>query len=153
MLDTANNVYGQFDDPGTIEELGDFLSTRYGIQSPLADLLSTDLEEIMARGMQKGEYLGIHLAGQTACHHLAFTHENIDWQVWLDTGEKALPRELLITYKQLPGQPQYTAMIERIGELSEVPDSLFAFQPPEGAEKVKVQPVENPDEATSPQGE
>jgi len=153
MLDTANNVYGQIDDPGTIEQLVDLLSERYGVQSPLADLFSPDLEEIMADGMQTGEYLGIHLAGRTECHHLAFTDENIDWQVWIDTGEKALPRKLLITYKQLPGQPQYTAMVERIEELSEVADDVFAFEPPEGAEKVKVQPVESPEDSDSPQGE
>ena len=36
----------------------------------------------------------------------------MDWQIWIEQGEKALPRKLVITYKDSPGYPQFTVFRE-----------------------------------------
>ena len=44
------------------------------------------------------------------CHHLAFAQEHVDWQVWIEDGAQPLVRKFVITYKDEPGAPQYTAI-------------------------------------------
>ena len=43
---------------------------------------------------------------------LLFTQENVDWQIWIDAGEKAVPRKIVITYKNEADQPQYEAVLD-----------------------------------------
>jgi len=30
----------------------------------------------------------------------------VDWQIWIEQGEKPVPRKVVITYKELPARPQ-----------------------------------------------
>ena len=80
-----------------------------------------------------GEYLGIHLAAGVPCHHLAFSQEAIDWQIWIDAGPQPLPRKIVISYAGEPGAPQYTATIRRWNLDPAFPEDLFRFEAPEGA--------------------
>ena len=45
------------------------------------------------------------------CHHLAFTQENVDWQVWIQDGPQPFIRKFVITHKNEPGAPEFTALI------------------------------------------
>ena len=76
---------------------------------PLADFLYADPYAVLMEGVTYGRYLGIHQAAGVACHHLAFSQDTIEWQIWIDAGEKPLPRKLVISYVQEPGEPQYSA--------------------------------------------
>ncbi len=80
---------------------------------PLADLLYSDPYAVLMAGVTYGRYLGIHQAAGVACHHLAFSQATIEWQIWIDAGDKPLPRKLVISYVQEPGEPQYSAVIRR----------------------------------------
>jgi hypothetical protein len=89
-------------------------------------------------GVQRGEYVGIHEVAGVSCHHLAFEQATIDWQIWIDAGEKALPRKLVITYKTEDEVPQYTVTIRKWNLQATLPDALFAFTPPQGATRIDV---------------
>ena len=106
---------------------------------PLVDLLYSDPYAVLIEGVTYGRYLGIHQAAGVACHHLAFSQDTIEWQIWIDAGEKPLPRKLVISYVQEPGEPQYSAVIRRWNLESSVPEGLFTFEAPEGAQKVDAQ--------------
>jgi hypothetical protein len=95
-------------------------------------------EDVYARLMesvQRGVYLGIHRVGDVSCHHLSFEQESIDWQLWIDAGEKPLPRKLVIAYKTEDEVPQYAVTIGKWNLNPDVPEELFQFEPPEGAER------------------
>ena len=55
------------------------------------------------------------------CHHLAFVERDIDWQVWIEDGTRRTPRKVVITYKSIPGAPQFSAVLS---------DWDFATRPP-----------------------
>jgi hypothetical protein len=40
------------------------------------------------------------------CDHYAFRQGNIDWQIWITTGSKPLPRKLVITNRSDEARPQ-----------------------------------------------
>ncbi len=138
LYDGDDNVYGQVEIPGTVEEMMDTLIERYGVSTPLADLLSTNPREVMSAEMQTAHYLGPGMVGDHDCDHLAFTGENVDWQIWIDAGEVPQLRKLAITYKLLEGEPKYTVVIESVTPLSDVSEDEFAFEPPEGADEIEI---------------
>jgi hypothetical protein len=73
-----------------------------------------------------------------ACDHLAFRGEATDWQFWIDRGEKPLIQKIVLTYKELQGEPQITARILNWNIQPTIADDLFEFSPPEGARQIKV---------------
>ena len=42
------------------------------------------------------------------CDHLAFRNLETDWQIWIERGERPLPRKYVITSKTVATAPQYT---------------------------------------------
>jgi hypothetical protein len=143
-LDKEHNVYATIDAPATIDATIDKIADEYGIEQPLTDFLYADPYAVLMAGVTYGRYLGLHQAAGVACHHLAFSQETIEWQIWIDAGDKPLPRKLVISYVQEPGEPQYSAVIRRWNLESAVPQGLFTFEAPEGAQKIDAQSRKRP---------
>jgi hypothetical protein len=145
ILDKDHNVYATIEAPGTIDATFDKLADEYGLELPLADFLFSDPYAVLMEGVTYGRYLGLHQAAGVACHHLAFSQDTIEWQIWIDAGDKPLPRKLVISYVQEPGEPQYSAVIRRWNLESAVPEGLFAFEAPEGAQRVDAKDMRRPE--------
>jgi hypothetical protein len=139
VLDKEHNVYATIEAPATIDATLDKLQDEYGVVLPLVDFLYSDPHAVLMEGVTYGRYLGIHQAAGVACHHLAFSQATIEWQLWIDAGDKPLPRKLVISYVEEPGEPQYSAAIRRWSLDSKVPEGLFTFEAPEGAQKIDAQ--------------
>jgi hypothetical protein len=149
-LDKEDNTYVTVEMPATIDAVLDKLADEYGIVVPLSDILYSDPYATLMEGVVYGEYRGIHLAAGVPCHHLAFSQEDIDWQIWIDAGPQPLPRKILITYAEEPGAPQYTAVIKRWSLDPKFTDELFHFVPPEGATSLTaIEPVPAPSASAS----
>jgi hypothetical protein len=142
VLDKDHNVYATIEAPATIDATIDKLQDEYGVVLPLTDLLYADPYAVLMAGVTYGRYLGMHLAAGVPCHHLAFSQETIEWQIWIDAGERPLPRKLAISYVDEPGEPQYSATIRRWTLDAKVPDGLFTFEAPEGAQKIDAQAMQ-----------
>ncbi len=136
LLDKEHNIYSSADIPGTIDELLDRLDEQFEVVIPLGELISADLHAQLTQQLQGASYIGLNQVGGTPCHHLAFRLDLLDFQLWLEAGESPLPRKLVITYKQEPGMPQYTAVFGRWNLKMETPDSLFEFEVPAGAREI-----------------
>ena len=136
VLDKARNLYLSVEKPGTIDTALDAIADDYGVVVPLSDLFYSDPYTTLMEGVLYGEYQGLHQAAGTLCHHLAFSQDAIDWQIWIDAGEQPLPRKLVITYVDEPGTPQYSAVIRRFTLDPKFPDGLFHFEAPEGAQPI-----------------
>jgi len=141
LLDRDNNVYSQAEAPGTIDQTMDMLVDKYGVTTPLADLLSNDLNSVLMKQAKTYRYLGLHYADGIKCHHIAATQKNIDWQIWVDARDVPQLRKIVITYKQQPGAPQYTAILKSFNAVSQFPVDTFTFKAPEGAKKISLLPV------------
>lgn len=154
ILDRDHNAYAQTEDPGTIDDLIDKMLERYGVVMPLADLLSADPFEVLMRNVRSGEYLGLHRVGVHSSHHLAFRQDEIDWQIWIDSGDEPLPRKMIITYKTLPGEPQYTMVLQGSISFTQAPvPNAFTFTAPGDAEEIEFLPVTSSEIGTAPPGE
>lgn len=138
LLDTEENLYSTFAAPPEIDAAIDFAIEQYGLSVPLADLLYSDPYKILTENVVEGFYVGKSRVQAHDCYHLLFIQNTIDWQLWIEIGYRPVPRKAVITYKQQPGAPQYTALLSDWDFTSPLPDSLFKFQPPEGAEQIDI---------------
>ena len=118
----------------------DFLTEEYDMHLPLADLLSDDPWSVFSERVTGGFTVGASEVEGHACTHLAFTQDNVDWQIWIDAGETPTPRKLVITYKQMPSFPEYEVVLD-LRPLDVTDEALFRFAAPDGYEKIEVLPT------------
>lgn len=144
LHDPKANEYAVVPMPATIDAAVDTLATKYGLVAPLADVLFSNPYESMTMHTQAGMYLGEHDVNGIACHHLAFRQAGADWQIWIEAGSQALPRKLVITYKALPGEPQFIAFLDNWNLAPTLAADLFRFTPPAGAKQIELSPVPPP---------
>ena len=141
VLDRDLDNYVVVDTPDNIADAILFLEDR-GVIFPLSDFVTGSFYAGVTTNIQTGDYLGLHLVGDRQCHHLAFTQDNIDWQIWIADGYEIVPCKLIITYKNLPESPQYTAYFGEWNFAPRLPDRLFNFVPPEGTSQIEFVPRE-----------
>jgi len=151
ILYTDKNLYSTFSAPKVIDEACDFAMEKYGLSIPIADLVYSDPYAVLIENVRSGFYEGLHMVNGIRCHHLAFTQENIDWQIWIEDGPQAVPRKLVITHKDLPGWPQYIAVLSDWNFSVRLPDILFTFETPDNAEQIEFLEVQE-DEENSEKG-
>ncbi|MBI5765020.1 MAG: DUF2092 domain-containing protein [Planctomycetes bacterium] len=138
VLDVEDNIFATEAVPGRVGEMLDYLVDKYDLVMPMADFLIGSTHESLLAAVDSGEYLGLHNVGDTACHHLLFKQESIDWQLWIDAGETAVPRKIVITYLDEPDQPQYIATMDNWDLSPHVASEIFNFSPPAGAKNVSM---------------
>jgi hypothetical protein len=138
LSDRLHNFYGSIRLSGSLDDAMDKAVERFGIEMPLEDFLRSDPYRDLIRDVQSGSDIGLVDVMGKQCEHLAFTQGNIDWQVWIETGARPVPRKFVITYKDEPGTPQFTAIFSKWDFNTPLPDFLFKFAPPPGATKIRV---------------
>ena len=137
---TINNkyekVYAQVDAPGSVDSFMALLHDKYSVAAPGLDLLSSKVFDVMTADILDAKHIGIAIIDGLECEHLAFRGTDVDWQIWIESGARPIPRRLVITNKSTAASPQY---VLRIKEWSnEVQSSSFDFTPGEGTKKVEI---------------
>ena len=103
---------------------------------PIADFVYENPYEILIENIDSGYVLGRHAVDGHMCHHLAFRQLAIDWQIWIEDGPRPVPRKLIITYREEPGAPQYTARFLSWDFAPRLSDHYFEFDPPADADQI-----------------
>lgn len=142
LYDKDHNVYGALEVPADIESALEKASNDFGVRVALSDLASPNLWELLDKRIKHSLYVGLHKVRGVPCHHLSFDGDEVQFQVWIEVGDKPLPRKAVLTHKNLPGSPQWTAYLSDWNFSPQLNDNLFVFTPPQGAEKIKFVPVQ-----------
>lgn len=129
------NYFATVPAPPTIGQLADKLDENYGIGVPLSDLFRWGTPGFSTEAIKAARDLGPSDVLGTTCQHFAFRQDDIDWQVWIQKGENALPRKLVITTKTDEARPQ-TSALYTWNLAPSFNDATFTFDPPAGAGKV-----------------
>ena len=140
LLFMKENVYATVGGPGTVDEAIAYFVNALDMRLPLAEMLSSKISQELPKQVLEAAYVEqSHIAG-VPCDHVAFRGDQADLQMWIAQGDKPLPRRVVITYRREDGRPQFWAQFSDWNLAPEVPDSLFAFKPPEGAMKIVFSP-------------
>jgi hypothetical protein len=138
LLNKAQNFFGTIRAPGSIDEAMDAASDKFGIAMPLDDFVGSDPHKDLMEKVRSGTDIGPVTVMGVPCEHLAFSQENIDWQLWIEKGPRPVPRKFVITYKDEPDSPEFTAIFSNWDFTTQLPDFIFKFEPPSGASKIEV---------------
>ena len=137
VLNKQKNAYSTLEMPGTIDAVLDKVAEDYGVVLPLSDFFYADPYATLMEGVLYGKYLGLHQVSGTPCHHLTFGQDGLYWQIWIDAGEKPLPRKLSLVYWESPGAPRYEASFKTWNLAPAAAAGQFQFKAPAGARKVE----------------
>jgi hypothetical protein len=131
-------MYAVTDVPPDIDSAIDTIFDKYGVSVPLADLVFADPYNTLIENVIEGRWIGRHSIAGVPCNHLAFIQESVDWQIWIEEGPKPVPRQVLITYKDEPGWPQYFARLNSWDFQPKFSNDYFQFQPPDGSDEMEI---------------
>ena len=146
IFDKYRNHFAQADAIGSVDQLFDRLSSRYSVEAPGADLLRPNVYAELARDVLIAKHIGQGVVDGVPCEHLAFRNFDTDWQIWIETGPRPIPRKYIITTKTMTGAPQYTLVIRDWHSNVPIAADKFAFQPPANAKKVALTALSGIDE-------
>jgi len=115
--------------PPTVRGALDLMSTKYGITLPLEDLFRwSDPASNRAEGLTSAFLIGSATVDGVETDHYAFREGDKDWQVWIERGEKPVPRRLVIIDRTDPANPTYDARLTWKVNATPASDQ-FVFKP------------------------
>lgn len=138
----SENVYAQLDTPPTIQETLAMIREKYGLELPASDIVVPNIYEQIEKVALEGRYVGLHSVDGHPCHHILLAGPRADWQLWIDAGDKPVPRKIVISYRERPGHPQCTLHFKSVEAPATLAPETFMFEPPAGAEKVPFHPLD-----------
>lgn len=138
----AQKSYSTVEFTGNLGELVSKLEDRYGVEMPMADMFLWGTPAAPLDKIESAMNAGQDFIDNDLCDHYAFRQGNVDWQIWITTGDKPLPRKLVITNRSDEARPQSVQYFDWNLKPT-FKDSVFNFTPPKGATAVELRSLEN----------
>ena len=138
----AQKAYSTVEFTGNLGELVNKLEERYGVEIPMADMFLWGTPAAPLDKIESAMNAGQDFIGNDLCDHYAFRQGNMDWQIWITTGAKPLPRKLVITNRSDEARPQSVQYFDWNLKPT-FKDSIFKFTPPKGATAVELRSLES----------
>jgi len=136
VFNPGDNVYGQVEKAGSVDDVVRYVIQDLGIRIPLALLLVSTLPAELEQRLQSIDYVEQDVLTEVPTDHLAGRGADVDFEIWLDTGNTHLPQRLAITYKNEEGAPQYRTEFSDWKLNPNVSPVDLALRLPEGAERI-----------------
>jgi hypothetical protein len=136
LYDPATTFYSSEASPPEIDSMLAQLVPKLDFAPPLADFLYRDPYKTVRGNIQYGFDLGQNDVDGRTCRTLAFVEKDIDWQIWIENGPQLTPCKLVITYKNQPAQPQFTAVFSGWDFAPRIAEPVFTPELPPGTEKI-----------------
>jgi len=113
-----------------------FALEKLDVETPLFDLLIVDsIDELVTPGMEVIYVNSNSSIRGVDCHHVLLSGPLVDMQIWIEKGDKPVPRRTLMTYRHGPGMPRSEVFLEW-SAVDGFSKSEFEFVPPEGAVEI-----------------
>jgi hypothetical protein len=132
----GEKAYVSIERPGSVEELLDYLADDMHVPVPLSDFLDIDLYAQVAPKIASGFWVEQARCGEVQCDHIALRGDGFDAQLWIEQGDRPVPHRIVISYLRSRGVPQFRAEIPKWSFEPGAEDSLFVYEPPDGAEQI-----------------
>lgn len=127
LQDSMAGFHASIDAPDTLEGMLDFARDSLDIVAPAGDFIYSNSFDLLMEGVESGFYIGPSFVEGVVCDHLAFSSPGTDWQVWIERGDKPLPRRIVITSRDVLNAPQFTVHISNWDISPKVSDADFNF--------------------------
>ncbi len=127
--------FAQASAPSTIRETLNVLSDDYGIEVPLEDLFRWGEPGDSRDRLDEGLYVGPARLNGVETDQFAYSTGDLDWQLWIQRGDKPVPVRIVIVDTADPAQPQFAANLVWTTNPT-FKDADFTFTPPASARSI-----------------
>ncbi|MCU0811525.1 MAG: DUF2092 domain-containing protein [Thiobacillaceae bacterium] len=134
------NYYATTAAPATLEEMLDFAREKLNIVAPASDLLYKNAYDILMQDVTAGFVVGKGVVDGVRTNHLAFRAPHVDWQVWIEEGNRPLIRKMVITTRDKLNAPQFTFVTKNWNLEPKFNIDTFSFTPPKCPQKIEFVP-------------
>jgi hypothetical protein len=124
VFNRIEKVYATAPKSGNLDAALDYLIEELDMPTPLSDLFYSDVPSLLREKVGSLRYIGEATVAGHLCDHLA----------------EPVLRRIVITHPLEEAQPQFWAQFLEWDFSPDVPDSLFEFKPPKGAERIPFVP-------------
>lgn len=132
----ATQVYSVAKVPATIDAMLPELEDETGIRFVTAPLMASNPYKVMTRGLSSAVVAGPVWVHGVACIHLAFCSPGVNWEIWIESGPKALPRRLAVTFTDRPNCPRTIVEFSKWNLSPWLRTRDFQFYPPAQAKEI-----------------
>jgi hypothetical protein len=136
LFDPAMPFYASEAAPPEIDGMLEQLLPKLEFVPPLSDFLYRDPYKSVRGNIEYGFDLGQNDVNGRSCRTLAFVEKDIDWQIWIENGPQLTPCKLVITYKNQPAQPQFSAVFSDWDFAPRIAEPVFIPELPPGTQKI-----------------
>lgn len=102
----GRKVFSVIEAPPTIDAMLPELHRETGIRFISMPLLFTNPYEVLTKGLLSGVVVGSTTIKGIPCEHLAFRSPGVNWEIWIETGKRALPWRLAATFTDRTNFPR-----------------------------------------------
>lgn len=133
----SHHVYSVVSAPDTIDGMLPFLEEKTGIHFASADIMFSDPYDVLTKGLSGAFVVGPATVDGVACEHLAFRAPGVHWEIWIETGKRALPRRLAVTYTNVTNFPRFLIEFSDWNLQPKLAASRFVFRKPADAKEIE----------------
>ncbi|MDM9625396.1 DUF2092 domain-containing protein [Rhizobium sp. S152] len=143
------DAYASVQAKGSVDELLDRLIGA-GLEAPGSDLLAQNPFDLLMTDVTSAKHVSSAYVDGVECEYLAFRTPEIDWEIWIQSGDKPVPRRYVITSKHVVQAPQYTLEISDFKTGNDVAAMPYKIDIPASAKKVDLSELQSLDELPVP---
>ncbi len=136
LVNPDDGYYASVSAPPTIDGMLDFAREELDVVAPAGDLITMDAYSRLMSDARSGFVVGKSYVGGVRCDHLAFRGYDVDWQIWIEDGDKPVPRKYVITTIDMEQAPQAEILVTRWNSSPEIGAKQFEYSPPAGARQI-----------------
>jgi hypothetical protein len=112
VFSPEHEFYATVSAPPTTLQVLDVLWDQFGLSLPLEDLFRWNgLKSRRAEDLSSAFLVGPATIDGVLTDQYAFRQGEVDWSVWIERGERPLPRKLMIIDRSQAEQPAYVARL------------------------------------------
>jgi hypothetical protein len=134
--------YAQTEAPPTIKETAVLIEDKLGLDLPLVDLFRWGTDSADTASIASGIVVGPATINGARCMQYAFNQNDVDWQIFIQEGDKPVPCKIVITTLSDEARPQFSATLNWKENPSFSP-AIFTFTPGKDDQRIKIAEVQS----------
>jgi len=143
LVNPDDGIYATVPAPAALDGMLDFAREVLDIVAPAGDLITLDAYGRLMSDTRSGFVVGKSYVAGVRCDHLAFRGYGVDWQVWIEDGDRPVPRKFVITTLDIDQAPQAEVLVTRWTSSPAIKAGQFEFTPTAGMLQVDFVPPDS----------
>jgi len=132
-----NKVFSVSKAPDTVDAMLPVVQKETGIHFASSYVLFSDPYAVLSKDLTSAVVVGADTVQGAPCEHLAFRSPGVNWEVWVESGARAIPRRLVITYTDVTNFPRFLVEFSHWNFHPRLSDGDFEFKPPAGTKEIE----------------